>query len=68
MHGTLSFLLTGLRPAGTFETLKLVYRNKRTGAIRYEAWYSLEVKQFVKLRENLETGLRVRELIAFKLR
>jgi len=24
--------------------------------------------QVVKLRENLETGLRVRELIAFKLR
>ena len=30
--------------------------------------YSLDLKQVVKLRENLETGLRVRELIAFKLR
>jgi len=30
--------------------------------------YSIEVKQVVKLRENLASGLRVRELIAFKLR
>jgi hypothetical protein len=55
-------------PAGTFKTLKIVCRNKKTGAIRYEAWYSLEVKQVVLLRENLESGLRVRELIAFRLR
>jgi hypothetical protein len=55
-------------PAGTFKTLKVVCRNKKTGATRYEAWYSLELKQVVKLRENLETGTRVRELIAFKLR
>jgi len=55
-------------PAETFKTLKLIYRNKKTGSIRYEAWYSIQVKQLVKLRENLETGLRVRELIAFKLR
>jgi hypothetical protein len=55
-------------PAGTFKTLKILYRNKKTGAVRYEAWYSLELKQLVKSRENLESGLRVRELIAFKLR
>jgi hypothetical protein len=55
-------------PAGTFTTLKVVYRNKKTHAIRYEAWYALEVKQVVRLRENLESGLRIRELIAFKLR
>jgi hypothetical protein len=54
-------------PAGTFKTLKVVCRNKKTGATRFEAWYSLEVKQIVKLRENLVTGLRTRELIAFKL-
>ena len=45
-----------------------VYRNKRTGNVRYQAWYCLELKQVVKLRENLETGTRIRELIAFKLR
>jgi hypothetical protein len=55
-------------PAGAFKTLKVVYRNKKTGGLRYEAWYSLELKQLVKLRENLDTGLRVRELIAFKFR
>jgi hypothetical protein len=54
-------------PAGTFKTVKLVYRNKKTGALRYEAWYSLELKQLVKSRENLDSGQRVRELIAFKL-
>jgi len=55
-------------PAGTFKTVKVVCRNKKTGTVRYEAWYSLELKQIVKLRENLDSGLRVRELIAFKLR
>ena len=55
-------------PAGTFKTLKVVCRNKKTGATRYEAWYSADLRQVVKLRENLDTGLRVRELIAFKLR
>ncbi len=54
-------------PAGTFRTLKLVYRNKRTGAIRYEEWYSPEVRQWVRLRENLAAGLRVRELLAVRL-
>ena len=37
--------------------LKLVYRNKKTGALCYEAWYSLELKQLVKSRENLASGL-----------
>jgi hypothetical protein len=55
-------------PAGTFKTLKVVCRNKKTGATRYEVWYSLELKQWVKMRENLDSGLRIRELIAFKLR
>jgi hypothetical protein len=55
-------------PAGTFKTFKVVYRNKKTGRARYEAWYSMELNQVVKLRENLEAGTRVRELISFKLR
>jgi hypothetical protein len=55
-------------PAGTFKTFKMVRRNKKTGAIRYEMWYSPEVGQWVKIRENLDSGLRVGELIAFKLR
>jgi hypothetical protein len=55
-------------PAGTFKAIKVVCRNKRTSGVRYEAWYSLDVRQVVKLRENLEAGTRVRELIAFKVR
>ena len=55
-------------PAGTFKTLKVVCRNKKNGRTRYEGWYSLDLKQVVKLRENLEAGTRIRELIAFKLR
>ncbi|HJY82307.1 MAG TPA: hypothetical protein VKK81_14650 [Candidatus Binatia bacterium] len=55
-------------PAGTFRTFKIVCRNKKTGALRYEQWYSPEAAQWVKIRENLDSGLRVRELIAFKLR
>ncbi len=55
-------------PAGTFKTLRIVYRNKNTGAIRYEAWYAPELKQVVRLRERLASGLRTRELIAYKLR
>ncbi|HKQ65929.1 MAG TPA: hypothetical protein VJZ73_13025 [Methylomirabilota bacterium] len=55
-------------PAGTFETFKIVCRNKQTGAIRYEMWYAPEVGQWIKIFENLESGRRARELIGFKLR
>jgi hypothetical protein len=54
--------------AGTFKTFRIVCRNKKTGAVRYEMWYSPEVGQWVKLREHLESGLRLGELAAFKLR
>ena len=53
-------------PAGTFRTLKIVYRNKGTQAIRYEEWYAPELKQPVLLREHLSSGLRVRELTGFR--
>jgi hypothetical protein len=55
-------------PAGTFKTFKIVRRNKKTGAVRYELWYSPQLKQWVKIRENLDSGLRVRELTAYRLR
>ena len=54
-------------PAGTFDAFKLVYRNKATGGVAYEEWFSPSVKHAVMLREHLESGLLVRELIAFKL-
>jgi hypothetical protein len=55
-------------PAGTFKTFKIVCRNKKTGTIRYEMSYSPEIGQWVKLREHLDSGQRVSELMAFKLR
>jgi hypothetical protein len=55
----------GQRSAG--EAYKIVRRNKRTGIVGYELWYSPQVKQWVKIRENLDSGLRTRELISFDL-
>ena len=53
--------------AGTFRTLKIAYRNKRTTAIRYEEWYAPELKNAVRIRERLDSGLQVRELVAYSL-
>jgi len=55
-------------PAGTFTTLKLVYRDKANGQIRYEEWYAPAVKSWVLLRERLTSGLRVRELTSYSLK
>jgi len=55
-------------PAGTFKTFRIVRRNKKSGAVRYELWYAPQLKQWVKIRENLDSGMRVRELTAFRLR
>ena len=55
-------------PAGTFQTLKLVYRNKDTQAILYEEWYAPAVKHPVLFRERLTSGgLRVRELTSYSV-
>ncbi|PYN35869.1 MAG: hypothetical protein DMD98_08140 [Candidatus Rokuibacteriota bacterium] len=54
-------------PAGTFRTLKIAYRNTRTTAIRYEEWYAPELKNPVRIRERLDSGLQVRELVAYRL-
>jgi hypothetical protein len=53
-------------PAGTFKTLRIVYRFKETGAISYEEWYSPDARMWVRVRERLETGPRVRELTAYR--
>jgi hypothetical protein len=55
-------------PAGTFRTLKIVWRNKRTNGLLYEMWYAPDVKQWVKIRERLSSGVRERELVAYKLK
>ena len=52
-------------PAGTFKTLKIVYRVKSTGAISHEEWYAPDVRMWVRDREPLEAGPRVRELTTY---
>jgi TonB family protein len=54
-------------PAGTFRTLKIVERLKTTNTTTYEMWYAPAVNQWVKIREFLTTGVRERELIAFRV-
>jgi len=53
--------------AGSFRTLKIVWRNKKTNAIFYEMSYAPDVKLWVKIREFLSNGIRERELIGFKV-
>ena len=55
-------------PAGTFQTLKITWRNRNNGSVIYEMWYAPEVKQWVKIREVLSNGIREREMVSFKLK
>jgi len=55
-------------PAGTFRTLKIVWRTKSSNTLIHEVWYAPEAKQWVKIREVLSTGIRERELTAVKLK
>ena len=55
-------------PAGTFSTLKIVCRDKRTGSIALEMWYGPEVRHWVKWHGYWPWGLQERELIAFRLK
>ncbi len=54
-------------PAGTFSTLKIAFRNIRSGALVYEIWYSPEVQNTVREREYFSYGIRTRELTRFTL-
>jgi hypothetical protein len=54
-------------PAGTFQTFKLVHRNKRTQVVVSEWWYAPAVKSFVRQRVRQPSGgFLERELVAFK--
>jgi len=53
-------------PAGTFTALKIVNRT-RTGVVAVELWYAPEVGHWVRTRETLPTGVRLRELIAYRI-
>ena len=54
-------------PAGTFKALKIVHRYKSTGAISYEEWYAPDVRMWVRERDRLEAGPRLRELTSYHL-
>ncbi len=54
-------------PAATFRTLRIVCRNKQTGSVGREIWYSPEVKFWVRYRFPEAGGFRVEELTASKL-
>ena len=54
-------------PAGTFQTIRILSSDVRTGRPVYELWYAPIVKQMVKIHEWLESGERTREMIAYKI-
>jgi hypothetical protein len=54
--------------AGTFRTVRIAWRNKKSNVLLYEMWYAPHVKQWVKIREVLSGGIRERELLAYKLK
>jgi hypothetical protein len=53
--------------AGALRTVKIVARNKKTGALIYEMWYASAARSWARLREPLRRGVRERELIAYKI-
>ena len=54
-------------PAGSFNALRVVCKNGRTGNLWSETWYAMAVKQMVREKLYFSSGLRTRELIAFKI-
>jgi clan AA aspartic protease (TIGR02281 family) len=54
-------------PAGTFTTLHVVCRD-RLDNLKIELWYAPEAKHWVRERSVLPFGVRVRELVSYKLR
>jgi hypothetical protein len=55
-------------PAGTFQTVKVVCRNPRTGRPTHEAWYAPAVKHYVKWLGHWTDGVQTRELTGFRLK
>jgi TPR repeat protein len=55
-------------PAGTFNTVQVSVKNKKSGATILQYWYSPDTKQWIKDREFLRDGsVRDRELMAYVL-
>ena len=55
-------------PAGTFQTVKVVCRNPRTGRPTHEAWYAPAVKHWVKWLGYWSTGVQTREMTDYRLK
>jgi hypothetical protein len=53
--------------AGTVRAFKVVVRLKETSALLFEAWYAPELAQVVLMREHLSSGVRERELFAYRI-
>ena len=54
-------------PAGSFETVKVTWRDGGTSAVTTETWAAVAVKNFVRQRTYFSYGVRERELVAFQL-
>lgn len=54
--------------AGTFRAFRVACRNKQSGELILQAWYSPEVKNWVRDWRPVKDGAPERELIAYKLR
>jgi hypothetical protein len=54
-------------PAGTFDALKVVVRNKYSNAVVRQYWVSLDVKNVVLRHEYYDYGTEKQELTAFQL-
>jgi hypothetical protein len=55
-------------PAGTFTTVPITCRNRRSGVLVYQQWYAPAVKNYVKEVWQQSDGPRLREMIAYRLR
>ena len=54
--------------AGTFRTFKVACRNKPGGEPTLQAWYSPEVKNWVRDWRPVKDGALERELISYTVR
>jgi hypothetical protein len=54
-------------PAGAFQTLKIVYRDRAKKTVLWEQWYSPKVRHWVRLRDQREEGVRTQDLVKFTL-
>jgi hypothetical protein len=50
-------------PAGTFHTLKIVYRDRAKNTVLWEQWYSPKARIWVRLTDQREEGVRTQELL-----